>query len=85
LEKRTKKFVLAHLKKLTDKDRIKVVTMDMWGPYSPTLQKQPQHRQARYGDGFDTQAPGRYIPAPVLPLGTDVDALLLMLEAEERQ
>jgi transposase len=33
LEKRTKKFVLAHLKQLPDKDRIKVVTMDMWGPY----------------------------------------------------
>lgn len=33
LEKRTKKVVLAHLKAMPDKDRIKVVTMDMWGPY----------------------------------------------------
>ncbi len=46
--------------------------------YSPTLQKQPQHRQARYGENFH-----RAVPPP--PLGTDVDALLLMLEAEERQ
>jgi transposase len=46
--------------------------------YSPTLQKQPQQRQARYGENFH-----RAVPPP--PLGTDVDALLLMLEAEERQ
>lgn len=45
--------------------------------YSPTLQKQPQHRQARYGDGFQ-----RAVPPP--PLGTDVDALLLMLEQEQQ-
>lgn len=33
LEKRTKKVVLAHLKAMPDKERVEVVTMDMWNPY----------------------------------------------------
>ena len=56
--------------------------------YSPTIQKQPQHRQARYGAGFDAQSPGRFVPCPAeppLPLGADLDALLRVLEQEQRE
>jgi transposase len=55
--------------------------------YSPTIQKQPQHRRARYGAGFDPQSPGRFAPSgePPLPLGTDLDALLRVLEQEQRE
>jgi transposase len=52
--------------------------------YTPTLQKQPQHKPVRYGDGFE---PGRFAPCqtgPVLPLGTDIDALLRVLEEEQQ-
>jgi hypothetical protein len=52
--------------------------------YSPTLQKQPQHKQARYGAGF----PGRFVPSQAEPpgaLGTDIDALLRVLEQESQQ
>lgn len=52
--------------------------------YSPTIQKQPQHQRARYGDGFH----GRFVPCPtgepLLPLGTDIDALLRVLEEEQQ-
>lgn len=44
--------------------------------YSTTLQKQANNKQARYGEGF-----GRHVPEPTL-LGTDVDALLAVLERE---
>ncbi len=53
--------------------------------YSPTIQKQPQHKQARYGAGF----PDRFVPCPsgepILPLGTDIDALLVVLEREQQE
>jgi transposase len=51
--------------------------------YSPTIQKQPQHKPARYGAGF----PGRAVPSaaePPQPLGTDIDALLRVLEQEQQ-
>lgn len=38
LEKRTKKVVLAHLKAMPDKERVEVVTMDMWNPYYDAVQ-----------------------------------------------
>ncbi len=47
--------------------------------YTPTLQKQPQHRQARYGEGFQQRA----IPEP--PFGTDLDALIRLLEQEDQK
>lgn len=45
--------------------------------YTPTLQRQPQHRQARYGEDFHRALPP--------PLGTDLDALLRVLEQESQQ
>lgn len=49
--------------------------------YSPTLQKMPRYRQARYGDGFQS-APSDGL---ILPLGTDIDALIRMLEQESQE
>jgi transposase len=39
LEKRTKKVVLAHLKAMPLREQVKVVTMDMWGPYLAAVQE----------------------------------------------
>ena len=39
LAERTKKVVLAHLLALPDRERVKVVTMDMWKPYADSVRE----------------------------------------------
>lgn len=39
LPERTKKVILAHLKTLPDRERVKVVTMDMWKPYADSVRE----------------------------------------------
>jgi hypothetical protein len=48
------------------------------------LPQKTEYKPVRYGEGFD---PGQFIPCqtgPILPLGTDIDALLRVLEEEQR-
>lgn len=39
LPERTKKVVLAHLKAMPDRERVKLVTMDMWKPYADSVRE----------------------------------------------
>lgn len=39
LAERTKKAVLAHLKTIPDREKVKVVTMDMWKPYADSVRE----------------------------------------------
>jgi transposase len=39
LPERTKKVVLAHLKTIPDREKVKVVTMDMWKPYADSVRE----------------------------------------------
>lgn len=39
LPERTKKVILAHLKGIPERDRIKIVTMDMWKPYADSVRE----------------------------------------------
>ena len=39
LAERTKKVVLAHLKTIPDREKVKVVTMDMWKPYADSVRE----------------------------------------------
>ena len=39
LPERTKKVILAHLKAMPDRERVKLVTMDMWKPYADSVRE----------------------------------------------